>query len=180
MTREARQVLAELELISHGKTAALNSSGAGENPNVLPFGESRPPHEYWRGRFNDASTDYELADLVRQARDELAAWRVRQAPVTDTWDESDAILKEGQGHAADVVARRFQRTTTYVRKLRLSEGRESEFGLPIENEPTRAETKAIDRERVTNLASRGCTLRQIKMQTGVPTETVRRWLREAA
>jgi hypothetical protein len=179
MTREARQVLAELELISHGKCASYNSSGAGESTAVLPQGESRPPHEYWRHQFA-AATERELPGLVREARKELEAWRVRQAPVTDTWDESDAILKEGQGHAADVVARRFQRTTTYVRKLRLSEGRESEFGLPIESEPTRAETKAIDRERVSNLASRGCTLRQIKMQTGVPTETVRRWLREAA
>jgi hypothetical protein len=51
--REARQVLAELELISHGKCASYNSSGAGESTAVLPQGESRPPHEYWRHRFQD-------------------------------------------------------------------------------------------------------------------------------
>jgi hypothetical protein len=177
LEHDFRQVLAEMSLLQYGKTQAFDASGGkSENPDPRPSGEAWPLADKWAERWAENPT----SDTLAGARAELQSWKVRQTPVVDTWDESDAILKEGQGHAADVVARRFQRTTTYVRKLRLSEGRESEFGLPIENEPTRAETKAIDRERVANLAQRGCTLRQIKMQTGVPTETVRRWLREAA
>lgn len=175
--REMRQVLAEMSLLQYGKTQAFNASGGkSENPDPRPSGEAWPLADKWAERWADDPTSATLAD----ARAELQSWKVRTAPVTDVWNERDAILNEGQGFAADVVARRFQRTVTYVRKLRLKDDRESEYGLPIDSQPTRAETKAQDRQRVENLASRGCTLRQIKMQTGVPTETVRRWLREAA
>jgi hypothetical protein len=176
MTRDARQVLAELELISHGKCASYNSSGAGESTAVLPQGESRPPHEYWRGRFNAASTDYELADLVRQARDELEAWRVRQEPAEDCWNERDAILKDGEGFEASVVARRFARSVTYVMRLRAKDDREAEFGLPTRF----AAVKDNSSDRVQNLASQGCTLRQIAMQTGLHKTQVQRMLKAAA
>jgi hypothetical protein len=98
MTRDARQVLAELELISHGKATSWDSSGAGETTAVLPQGESRPPHEYWRHQFQ-AATERELPGLVREAREELEAIRVRQEPARDTWDEKAAILEDGEGFA---------------------------------------------------------------------------------
>jgi hypothetical protein len=101
---------------------------------------------------------------------------VRQEPASDTWDEKAAILEDGEGFAADVVARRFQRSVTYVMKLRRDSDREAEFGLPTQF----ARPKEDGRDRVLNLASQGCTLRQIEMQTGKPRETVRRWLKEAA
>jgi hypothetical protein len=175
MTREARQVLAELELISHGKCASYNSSGAGESTAVLPQGESRPPHEYWRHRFQAAS-ERELPGLVREARGELEAIRVRQEPASDTWDEKAAILEDGEGFEASVVARRFQRSVTYVMKLRRDHEREAEFGLPTQF----ARPKEDGRDRVLNLASQGCTLRQIAMQTGLHKTQVQRMLKQAA
>jgi hypothetical protein len=54
--------------------------------------------------------------------------------------------------------------------------REPQFGMPLDMAPV----KDNSRDRVLNLASQGCTLRQIEMQTGKPRETVRRWLKEAA
>lgn len=176
--RDFRQVLAELELLSHGKTAALNSSGAGENTAVLPYGETRPPHEYWRARYA-AAAETDRAGILEHARRELDIWKKRQAPAEDTWDEKDAILKDGEGFSAADVARRFQRSVTYVMKLRddaKDPRREPQFGMPIDMSPV----KDNSRERVLNLAAQGCTLRQIEMQTGKPRETVRRWLKEAA
>ena len=43
LTREARQILAEMELLMHGKTASLNGSGRGGERNPVPQGESSPP-----------------------------------------------------------------------------------------------------------------------------------------
>jgi hypothetical protein len=182
LEREFRQVLAEMSLLQYGKTQSFNGSGGkSENPDPRPSGEAHPMHEYWAERWTLESVTGRGA-LLTDAREALRAWKVRTAPVTDSWDEHKAILEEGQGHAADVVARRFGRTPTYVRRLRLraeDPKRESEFGLPVSGEPTRAETKQQDRVRVLNLASQGCTMRQIEMQTKVPRETVRRWMKEA-
>lgn len=175
MNRDARQVLAELELISHGKSASYNSSGAGETTAVLPQGEARPPHEYWRREFEAASPS-DLPGLIRDARSELDAWKRRQAPVADAWDERKAILEDGEGFSADVVARRFQRSVTYVMKLRRADDREAEFGMP-----TRFVQHRDDgRDRVLNLAAQGCTLRQIAMQTGLHKTQVQRMLKQAA
>lgn len=175
LSREFRQVLAELELLSHGKTASYNSSGAGETTAVLPHGELKPPHDYWRDRYH-AAGKHERPGILEHAQRELEIWKKRQAPAEDSWNERDAILTDGEGFEASVVARRFGRSTTYVMKLRTKDDREAEFGLPTQF----ARAKDNSAERVQNLASRGCTLNQIAMQTGLHKTQVQRILKKAA
>jgi hypothetical protein len=58
-------------------------------------------------------------------------------------------------------------------KLRREDDREAEFGLPTQF----ARPKDNGRDRVLNLASQGCTLRQIAMQTGLHKTQVQRMLK---
>jgi hypothetical protein len=169
---EFRQVLAELELLSHGRTQSFNSSGRGKSTAVLPFGESAPAHLHWRLEWERDPSRRTL----EAARAELEAWRVRQAPAeTDgsTWE--DWVIRDGEGYAVAQVAQKFTIAEARVRRIRLKYGRDSEYGM-AETEVPRDDS----RERILNLAARGCTLRQIEMQTGKNRETVRRWLRKAA
>jgi hypothetical protein len=177
LEHDFRQVLAEMSLLQYGKTQAFDASGGkSENPDPRPSGEAWPLADKWAERWAENPT----SDTLAGARAELQSWKVRQAPVIDCWDEHDAILKDGEGFEASVVARQFARTTSYIRRIRLKDDRDSEYGVKTAMPATRAESKTQDRTRVLNLATQGCTLRQIEMQTDVPRETVRRWMKEAA
>jgi DNA-binding NarL/FixJ family response regulator len=67
---------------------------------------------------------------------------------------------------------------TYVMKLRRDHEREAQFGLKFSGEPTERVLGAS--ERIVNLASQGCTERQIAFQVGVSKTAVRRALGRAA
>lgn len=172
LEHDFRQVLAEMSLLQYGKTQAFDASGGkSENPDPRPSGEAWPLADKWAERWAENPT----SDTLAGARAELQSWKVRQTPAEDCWNERDAILEEGEGHAADVVARRFARTPTYIRRLRLKAEdpkRESEYGLPVD----RSLPKDNSTDRVNNLASQGCTLNQIAMQTGLHKTQVRRIL----
>jgi hypothetical protein len=177
LERAMRQVLAELQLLQYGKTQSFNAAGGrSENPDPRPSGESRPLADHWRDEWTREPSERTLT----AARAELATWKKRQAPAVDV-DPSleDLVLEDGQGYAAEQVASRFGIAVSRVVRIRLrasSPRREAEFGMPVDG----LVVKDSSRERVVNLARQGCTLRQIAVQTDVPRETVRRWMKEAA
>jgi hypothetical protein len=71
---EFRQVLAEFELISHGKTQSWDTSGGkSENPDPRPHGESKPFHEYWAYRWTLEPVSGRPA-LLADAREALRCW----------------------------------------------------------------------------------------------------------
>jgi hypothetical protein len=171
---EMRAVILAMRMLGGGKTQSFDSSGGkAENPDPRPSGEPSPMADHWVRAWRERPTE----DTLEAARAELRAWKVRQAPAEgDGTSEDDWIIRDGEGFSADQVARKFNRTPSMVRRLRLKNGRESEFGLPTDG------SKAVDnsRDRVLNLASQGCTLRQIEFQTGVSKSKVQRWLKDAA
>jgi hypothetical protein len=135
LTREARQILAEMELLSYGKVASWNSSGGkGENENPVPQGDSNPLHEFWRDLFTLVS-DEQLHAHVANARKELEAIR-RRDPATpvpeegrDAWEER--LIDEGEGHEAKVVATSFGTSVAVVTKLRKKYQRDPNLGLHL-------------------------------------------------
>jgi hypothetical protein len=137
LTREARQILAEMELLSYGKVASWNSSGGkGENENPVPQGDSNPLHEQWGQRFRAAyGSDAALLPLVVAAREELDAIRRRDpdTPVPeegrDAWEER--LIDEGEGHEAKVVATSFGTSVAVVTKLRRKYQRDPNLGLHL-------------------------------------------------
>lgn len=178
---EMRQLLAEMSLLQYGKTQAFDASGGkSESPDPRPSGESHPMAEKWLNLWNGVLLgDLERAKEFRRgilegARDELRAWKVRQAPAdTNGSSEDDWVIEDGEGLTPDEAAMRFKRTPAMIRRLRLAKGRESERGLPYDRPEARV--PGAD-ERVANLYERGCTLNQIALQTGLHKTQVRRIL----
>lgn len=172
-----RQTLAELALLSHGKVTSYNPSGHGTADSRDPTGESHPPHLEYAARWAEDPTEGTLT----AAREYLAAWKKRAAPLPDTDLPSleEMVIEQGERFAAEQVASRFGIAPARVVRIRLKRDREAEFGLPL-RPVTRAEVKDKSRDRVVHLASQGMTVRQIGTITDVPRETVRRWMKEAA
>jgi hypothetical protein len=175
LQHEMRQLLAEMTLLSYGTVQSWNASGGSESPG-RPGGEAWPLADKWHAEFQRNPS----RETLDAARAELVAWKRRAAPAEgDGSTEDDWVLRDGEGFSAEQVARKFNRTPSMVRRLRLANGRESEFGLSA-SLPRGRERVPDARARVVNLAGQGCTLKQIELQTGVPRETVRRWMKEAA
>lgn len=176
-----RQVLAELELTSHGSTQSWNSSGhgGGDSDKVYPFGDQFPPHIEWRERYERAITDDARQRVVDDAGRALREI-IRRAKVTPTSGESEGefaarVISTGRGFGVGEVATAMRCTPTRVRRIRLAGGVSLEFGLALSAPP------ATDAERrARTLGEQGMSERQIIMLTGLTKWRVRRVLGKAA
>ena len=173
--REMRSVLAQLELLSHGKAMNWNPTARGESDDARPFGEQHPPHEVFRKRWIEAPA-HKRPDVLREAREALDTWKgVGRAQQAQEWDEEAWILKDGEGFEAVEVARRFNTSAERVRKLRLKHGRCGEFGKPY------VEPEQVDRtERVLYLLRKQMSVRAVAAQVGLHATQVQRIRKKAA
>jgi len=177
-----RQVLAELELTSHGSTQSWNSSGhgGGESVNVFPPGESRPPHIEWRERYERAVTDDARQRIIEDAGRALRGI-IRRAKVTPTSGESEKqfaarVISTGRGFGVGEVATAMRCTPTRVRRIRLANGVSLEFGLALTVEAPDGDVE----RRARTLAEQGMSVRQIEMLTGMSKSWLHRMLGRAA
>lgn len=144
LTREARQVLAEMELISYGKVSSWNSSGGkGEKENPVPQGDANPLHEIWRDRF-ERCKPLDLAYEVILAREELDAIRRRdtssEAPAEEprvAWEAR--LIEEGEGYEARHVATSFMTGVKDVTRIRRAHGRDPNDGRELRLEGSERE-----------------------------------------
>jgi DNA invertase Pin-like site-specific DNA recombinase len=177
LTREARQILAEMELLSYGKVASWNSSGGkGENENPVPQGDSNPLHEIYERLFLATPSRDALERQVEIARIELEQIRRRDpsTPVPeegrDAWEER--LIDEGEGHEAKVVATSFGTSVAVVTKLRKKYQRDPNLGLHLSHEDLPPEGK---KKRAVELHANGVSTRQIAQLVGVHQTQVVRW-----
>jgi hypothetical protein len=180
MPREFRQILAQLELISHGTTQSWSPSHGGEKEVAFPPGESKPPHVRWREEWKKATDDDGRTNAIKGARNELKSLSTRSITAVSVETEeqlSKRVVKDGEGWTVEEVAQRMRCTTTFVRKARVKDGRDIATGIKPEEI---IEGLAVKRERARELAKRGLTERQIAMHTGLSKTTVRRVLGKAA
>lgn len=179
--QQARQVLLELTLLSHGSVTnwAPTTSGTRDR-DPRPTGDSNPVADQYAAAYADAAGDVSRQRVIHEAREELARWRGHGITRTpgETQDERDLrMLREGQGFDPQTVAVRFDTNAGRVRKLRVEHGHLPETGTPL---PGVKPVEAATPERVLELAGQGCTLRQITTITGVSKSTVQRMLGKAA
>ena len=178
--KAVRQLLAELELLSHGSTTAWNPTGGSTDDAVVPYGESNPPHLRLRSRYLEQTDDAGRAGVVDEMRTTLRGQRGvgvdRSAVVGETREDQDArILQSGEDFSPEEVARRFDCTPTRVRRLRLADGRDVERGrrhapgAPGEDGATEAQ----------RMKANGMSERQIALALGRHRTTVTRWLKKA-
>jgi hypothetical protein len=180
LTREARQILGEMELLMHGKTASLNSSGRGGERNPVPQGEASPPVDYWLGRFRTAALE-EVAGLVQAARHELERIKRRDTTVVvqeETREEWEArLLRDGEGFEARDVAVKFNCAVQDVTRLRRRAGLDPNLGEAFRPVDAPLEEK---KERVLEMRRAGVSTRQIAQAVGVHQTQVVRWVRSAS
>lgn len=185
---ELRQILAELELLSHGTTANLAPTGAasdGEGDGCPP-GERWPPHLKWREQWEGATDDDGRRAVLRGARAELHALTHRAEVKVRGETEAELeerIVKDGAGWSVEEVATRMRCTPTFVRKARLKDGKSIKTGEdPASARPVAAvqPTTSEQRERIRRLAHLECSERTIAAQVGVSKSTVRRIMGKAA
>jgi hypothetical protein len=190
-----RQILGELEVLSHGSTQSFAAApGAGSDEGYgRPPGDEFPPHIIWRrewdtnsreereGKRTPAQAKERREEILRHARDELVAFRKRDLAkavvIEETTDELEQrVVKTGKGWTVEETARECRCTTTFVRRARLKAGANAVTGVIPEDKP-----EPVDqRERCKQLADDGFSERQIHMLTELPKTTIRRILGRAA
>lgn len=174
--RHVRQLLAELELISHGSTQSWNSAGGhGDSEQALPYGESNPPHLWLRALYLEHRSLW-VVTLMRDALREAHGQVDRSHVVGETREQEDNRILQTKG-TADEVALRFNCTKTRVRRLRLAKGHDEmgykvEVGLP--------DVELLPAAEAVRMAGNGMSERQIAFALGEHRTTVTRWLKRAA
>jgi DNA-directed RNA polymerase specialized sigma24 family protein len=155
---EFRQLLAEMSLLQYGRTQAFNPAGGhSDNPDPRPSGEAHPLVDKWLDQWDR----YPTRDTLDAARAELHAWKVRTAPAEgDGSSEDDWILRDGEGFSAEQVARKFNVTATRVRRVRVRNDRDAEYGKEVQA----LVPSASKEQRVVLLTERGLSSREVAAQ----------------
>lgn len=169
LDQQMRQVLAELELVSHGSTASWDTSGGHAAPGHRILAETNqavpdPPHVHYRDVYSRCATDDLRTAVLDRAKAELQQIRVRQAANTIT-EETTAELD------ARIVELRRQKWTV------------KEIALHIRCTETRVRnaTVTVTTVEIRELAQQdGMTIRSIAMRTGLSKSDVQRRLKPAA
>jgi hypothetical protein len=175
MDHEMRSVLAQLELLSHGKTQSFNATARGESETARPFGELNPPHEEFRERWNGAPAE-RRPEVLKEAREALDTWKgIGRAQEAQEWDEEGWIIDDGEGLSPVECAWRFNTSAQRIRKVRVAKGREAEFG----KEPRVPERDDLD-GKVLELFGKGMSTRAIALIVRKPKSEVQRIKQRAA
>lgn len=177
--RDMRQLLAQLELLSHGSVQAWNRSAKGEPTQVLPFGESNPPHLYFRDVYTRQITDHGRGEVIGRAREELKKLQGREVDRSHVQEETveelnERIVKRGEGFSVEEVASRMGVAPSQVRRARVA----AEVSL-LDGKPTDDRLES-PKERAQRMKAHGYTERQIGLILGKPQSTINYWLRKAA
>jgi hypothetical protein len=181
LEREFRQVLAELEILSHGSTQSWSPTRGGSDEGYgRPPGDLHPPHVHWRWEWEHAKDDKRRKEVLERAREELVSHRRRDmkiaAPVDLSEDLEVRVIREGEGWTVQETALHCRCTPTFVRRARLKAGVNAQTGA----KPKDAPDLETSEERCRRLDGEGMSERQIALATRLPKSTVRRLLGRAA
>lgn len=167
LTREERQLIAELELVSNGTTQSYNPVGT-----KTGFTGSAPP-----------STDAphtKCKQALEQAGDDM----LKRADILDWYRDELSSLRKGQGHKGMSDEQLASEDEKQMRKLHLLRWSVDDIARAFHTTPTRVRTVIAGIEHpdasVHDLAARGLSVRNIALMTGKSKSEVQRQLRNAA
>lgn len=194
LAQQMRSILAQLELLPHGSVTSYSSTGGGNGADTKPpTGESRPPHDHWKRRWDlavERDEEVELREattitthrkrVIEKAQEDLESYRKRAEGIVvgETEQELEArIVREGDGWSVEQVAQHCRCTVTFARKARLKDG----VSVSTGKRPDGLKIDSSDQaERARGYAENGYTERGIAMLTGLSKSTIRRVLGRAA
>lgn len=171
-----RQILAELELLSHGTTQAFNSSGIAAERDPRPAGESHPPHETFLNHYEQARDDSERETVRQAAEDCLMQWRGHLKALPPRPPDIKGDVRKMRGYTPKEIANRLGGIVTQGQII----GWRAEWGVDVS---TGYEKRALDDVRFQARRLReqeNLSVRQIAGRLGQPKSNVDRWLKEAA
>lgn len=132
MNQQMRQVLAELELVSHGSTQSWNSDGRGGLERLFPPGELFPPHVHYRHLWDRATSDDGRAGVYREARAALKEITRRDPTKPKGLGEREIMLRnvlDHSGSSAAEIAMHYRYSVRQVRTIMMQEGRNPDSGV---------------------------------------------------
>jgi len=167
LTKRERQVLAELELCSHGTTSSYQpvATKSGASSKIPPSADG--PHIRYKKQLLEAEGPVERGMILRYAEEELRDHRRRVAPHVENTETSAQLdrricIKLSEGWTVTEIALSCRVTPTRVRQAAAS-------------------GKATKEERsIRVLAEQGHSVRFIAMRLQIPKSTVHDALRRAA
>lgn len=199
LDQQMRSILANMELLAHGSTANWSPTGRSRGGSYgRPPGDERPPHEYWRARWERAVRDDEewtieamltnceevvkhRRGVIAKAQADLDSYRKRAEGeiVGETAGELEArVVCEGDGWTVADTALHCRCTTTFVRKARLKAGRSVVTGKAPKDLVIAADDGL--RDRALKLKREGVSGRGIRLILGIGGSKLEQLLREAA
>jgi hypothetical protein len=167
--REAEPVLTRLALVSHAPTTNLGSVRVanGSHDSSRPSGDAIPDAEYFRDRLERAETVSDAREALREARACLTGILRRtmaHVPGETAGELAARMIEDGEGWEPRAVADAMHCTPTFVRRSRVSLGRDPETGYSAPD----GDPMAVAME----LHAAGRSLRTIARLTGVPRSTL--------
>lgn len=176
---EMRQVLAEMALLSYGRTSQWDSKGSTGKPGAVILDRrmtGQVLHDFWAGRYADQRSDEGRREMIDAARVELQNVRVqKERPVGESDEQKrKRCLRDCRGMAASEAADYMRETTRWVISVRTMAGLDPNTGKPFA-------VFADWRETVLDLNADGVlSLRDIAQRVGKSHEAVRQVTRRAA
>jgi hypothetical protein len=167
---QARPLLVRLAMISHAPAARMDAMPRtrGTPEHRRPPGEARPEAEQFRDRLEGAKTVAAALAILDELRTELAHSQRRamaQGTTETAADLAERIVEDGAGWAVSDVSIACRCTGSFVRRSRLTFGRDPETGYtPPDADPMHVAEVLHDLGRST---------RTIERLTGIPRSTLR-------
>lgn len=185
LDQQIRDVLAKLELISHGAVQAWNPSGgqSGEPDDKIiaqVLSIEPPPHVFFGRLYAQQHTDTGRAAVIRTATKEwetLTGRGEEKRERTEGKSLVDLIIEDGEGWDPQWVARRFCVAEAFVRRTRVRADRDPDLGKATQ--PARPGPSSGPDEAC-RLREAGMSTREIARQLAVSQTQVMRWVRQAA
>lgn len=177
---EARQLAAELELLSHGSTTSWSPSGRSVPDSRIPSGEPWPPHLMFLDEYRNAPGPTSRQQAIRRWRKVLDAHRghgtlTAPAPGETPEQEEQRMVVVGEGWSVTDVALTFRCTPTRVRRVRLAAGVNVDTGRRPDGQPVSEGVRRA--EEAVALTAGGLTQQQVAERMGVSQPTVHRLLK---
>jgi hypothetical protein len=163
------RLLIGFALLQYGSVRVYETPRSGGD-GYLPSGELHPPLERFSDLLPHCKTLPEIIALLAQARTELHGWRVRpeSPPEGETLEDLKERILVLEGWEPKDVSLACRCTPTLVRQARIEAERNPETGR---------EEGSLEQAR--DMLSRGMSLRQVAVLTGIPKSTLHRQTRVA-